>query len=271
VQSKIINSVVVLTALALTLAGCGQRERARIEIDFSNAGQWRYMLAVDIHGTSQNPDEEDFRGSLRAFLNGMPGEVGVAPLQAGFSDVNLSATFLPEEEQTEIQRRLSDLRVMVSENGVTFSDTFGIPGVLSGGWDIIRSPARVIPAMPNAEMAVGQSWEREQRFPIAIPQGEADGLMYQLYTLDSLFKTPEGVPIAAISWVFTYRVAMQEERSESGERGQRRHPLSGSGRGQAHLDLSRKKLIESKATFQVTYSSIGGAEINEEVHFQLVE
>jgi hypothetical protein len=152
------------------------------------------------------------------------------------------------------------------------SDTSGIPGVLSGGWDILRSPARVIPAMPNAEMAVGSSWEREQRFPISIPKGEADALLYQLYTLDSLYKTPAGIPVAAISWVFTYRVSTLEDQSDSKEaRNPRKHPLSGSGRGTALLDLNRKKLIKSQATFQVTHSNISGAEINEVVHFEMLE
>jgi hypothetical protein len=262
----IINTAILLTALVFMLSGCGRRERARIEIDFSNAAEWRYLLAVDISGTPQDSGQY-FSGSLRAYVQGLPGEPGAGPLRAGLSGVHLIAPFMAEEERSDVERRLSELKVSVSEDGVTLSDTKGIPGILSGGWDIMRSPARVIPAMPNAEMAVGSSWEREQRFPLTIPQGEADGLLYQLYTLDSLFKTPAGVPIAAISWVFTYRVAMLEEGSGS----LRKHPLSGSGRGTAHLDLNRKKLVKSQAVFQVTHSNVSGVDINEVVHFEMVE
>jgi len=265
-------AAVVLAACVLWLAGCGGRERARIEIDFSNAAEWRYMLGVDISGTPQGADSgQYFSGSLRAYLQGLPGEAGEGPLRCGLTDVTLVAPFLPEEERGEIQRRLSDVRVAVSENGVALSDTTGIPGLLSGGWDIMRSPARVIPAMPNAEMAVGSSWEREQRFPLTIPQGKAEGLLYQLYTLDSLYKTPEGVPAAAVSWVFTYRVALNENTAEDRARGQPRFPLAGSGRGAAVLDLKRKKLVKSQATFQVTHSSVAGSEINEVVHFEIIE
>jgi hypothetical protein len=262
--------VIVLAALAAALfIGCGNRESAHIEIDFSTASEWKYLLAVDVKGTPLSQGAgEDMTGSLRAYLRGMPGVPGVGPISCGFTDVNLNATFLPDEERLEIQERLSNLRVTISENGVVLSDTFGLPGVLSGGWDILRSPARVIPAMPNAVMSVGSSWEREQRFPLHIPEGEADGLMYQLYTLDSLYKTPTGTPVAAISWVFTYRVAMIDDGEE---RGLRRYPLAGSGRGHALLDLNRKKLLKSQATFQVTHSSMMGMDINETVHVEMVE
>ncbi|MCL2183325.1 MAG: hypothetical protein FWB85_07640 [Chitinispirillia bacterium] len=265
-MARIINTAVLLAALAFGLSGCGQRERARIEIDFSKASEWRYLLAVDISGTPQD-SAKYFSGSLRAYLQGQPGQPGAGPLQANLADVHLIAPFMAEDERSDVERRLNNLRVMVSEDGVTLSDTAGIPGVFSGAWDIMRSPARVIPAMPNADMAVGSSWEREQRFPLTIPQGEADGLLYQLYTLDSLFKTPEGFPVAAISWVFTYRVAMLEDGSGS----LRKHPLSGSGRGTAKLDLNRKKLLQSQAAFQVTHSNMTGLDINEVVHFEMVE
>jgi len=268
-----VKPAIILAALSLLVVGCGSRERARIEIDFSNAAEWRYLLGVDIYGTPQGADSgQYFSGSLRAYLQGLPGEAGEGPLRCGLTDVTLIAPFLPEEERSEIERRLSEVRVAVSENGVALSDTTGIPGLLSGGWDIMRSPARVIPAMPNADMAVGSSWEREQRFPLTIPQGKAEGLLYQLYVLDSLYKTPEGVPVAAVSWVFTYRVALSEEAPDEKARGQRnRYPLAGSGRGSAVLDLSRKKLVKSQATFQVSHSGVSGTEINEVVHFEIIE
>ncbi|MCL2218871.1 MAG: hypothetical protein FWC23_03350 [Chitinispirillia bacterium] len=266
---RIINAAILFSVLALGFAGCGHKESARIEIDFSNAADWRYQLAVAIDGTPQD-SAEFFSGSLRAYLKGLPGEQSSGPLRAGLTDVHLIAPFMPEAERGEVERRLAALEISVSESGVTLSDTNGLPGVLSGGWDIMRSPARVIPAMPNAEMVVGASWEREQRFPIAVPQGEADGLLYQLYTLDSLYKTNAGIPVAAISWEFSYRVAVSDDTSGSREQ-HLRHPLQGSGRGFAELDLQRKMLLRSQATFQVTHSNASGRNINEVVHFEMVE
>jgi len=261
----------VAVALALvTVAGCGGREKVRVEIDFSKAAEWRYMLGADVYGTPTTADSgQYFSGSLRAYLQGLPGDAGEGPLRCGFTDVNLVAPFLSEEERGDLVRRLTELRVAVSENGVTLSDTSGIPGVLSGGWDIIRAPARVIPAMPNADMLVGSSWEREQRFPISIPDGEAEGLMYQLYMLDSIYRNDSGIRVAAISWTFSYRVATKEK----GENGKRKimYPLVGSGRGNAELDIARKKLVKSQATFQVTQSGVTGMEINEVAHFEIVE
>jgi hypothetical protein len=254
----------------LSVAGCGRRERVRIEIDFSKAAEWRYMLGADVYGTPTAADSgQYFSGSLRAYLQGLPGDASAGPLRCGFADVNLIAPFLSETERADVVRRLSELRVAVSENGVTLSDTSGIPGVLSGGWDILRAPARVIPAMPNADMTVGSSWEREQRFPISIPNGEAEGLMYQLYSLDSIYRNETGIRVAAISWTFTYRVAVKENKED----GKRKimYPLMGSGRGNAELDLARKKLVKSQATFQVTQSGVTGVEINEVAHFEIVE
>jgi len=260
-----------VVAVALTVAaGCGGREKVRVEIDFSKAAEWRYMLGADVYGTPTVADSgQYFSGSLRAYLQGLPGDAGEGPLRCGFTDVNLVAPFLSEEERGDLVRRLTELRVAVSENGVTLSDTSGIPGVLSGGWDIIRAPARVIPAMPNADMSVGASWEREQRFPLSIPGGEAEGLMYQLYILDSIYRNDSGIRVAAISWTFSYRVAMKED----GEDGKRKitYPLVGSGRGNAELDIARKKLVKSQATFQVTQSGVTGMEINEVAHFEIVE
>jgi len=268
---KTVYPAVLAVALALmAAAGCSRRERARIEIDFSKAAEWRYMMGADLYGTPTTADSgQYFSGSLRAYLQGLPGDAAAGPLRCGLTDVNLVAPFLSEEERGDILRRLSELRVAVSETGVTLSDTSGIPGVLSGGWDILRSPARVIPAMPNADMTVGSSWEREQRFPLSIRQGDAEGLMYQLYTLDSLYRNDAGARVAAISWVFSYRVAMNEN-NESGKR-KFMYPLSGTGRGRAELDLVRKKLIKSQATFQVTHSGMTGMEINEVAHFEIVE
>jgi hypothetical protein len=269
---KTVKWAIVVAALALAaFAGCSGRERVRIEVDFSKAAEWRYMLGADIYGTPTAADSgQYFSGSLRAYLQGLPGEAGAGPLRCGFADVNLVAPFLSENERGDAVRRLSELRVVISENGVTLSDTSGIPGVLSGGWDILRAPARVIPAMPNADMTVGSSWEREQRFPISLPNGdEAEGLMYQLYILDSLYRNDSGIRVAAISWSFSYRVATKENKDDG--RRKLMYPLIGSGRGSAELDLVRKKLIKSQATFQVTHSGMSGLEINEVAHFEIVE
>ena len=264
-------AIAAVAVALLAAAGCGRREKVRIELDFSKANEWRYMLGADVYGTPTKADSgQYFSGSLRAYLQGLPGDAVTGPLRCGFTDVNLVAPFLSESERGDVVRRLSELRVSVSENGVTFNDTSGIPGVLAGGWDILRAPARVIPAMPNADMSVGSSWEREQRFPLSIPNGEAEGLMYQLYMLDSLYRNDSGIRVAAISWAFSYRVATKENNEESGN-SKRMYPLIGSGRGSAELDIARKKLVKSQATFQVTQSGVTGMEINEVAHFEIVE
>lgn len=265
-----IKSLIILTVVSVALLmNCSNRESALIEIDFANAEQWRYMLGIDIYGeptAAAGASSERFSGTLRAFVQGLPYEGNERILRARLTDINLVAPFMSESEREDVLNRLSALVVSVTDEGVALSDTApGLPGVFSGAWDILRSPARVIPAMPNAQMTVGSSWEREQRFPLTIDDSYADGLLYQLYTLDSLQKTDAGETFAHLSWTFTYRVAV----APSG--GQRRYPLAGSGRGTATLDVDQKKLVKSRAVFQVTHSGMGNSDINEVVHFEVVE
>jgi len=255
---------------ALFVFGCNSSEKALLEIDFSSAAEWKYLFGANIYGTSEAApadSQKAYSGSLRAYFQGLPGEAGPGKARFGLKDITVIAPFFSEQELEDIRNRLSELTVSVSENSVSLSDTIGIPGVMSGGWDIMRCITRVMPVMPNAEMRVGTSWDREQRFPMTVDQGKADGLLYQLFTLDSLYKIEGGASAAAISWVFTYRVSLVDEMASTS----RKYPLSGSGRGTAVLDLSKKKLINSKATFEVTHSQTSTTALDEVVHFEMIE
>jgi len=255
---------------ALVVAGCGSSEKALLEIDFSSAPEWKYLFGANIYGTPEADSADSqkaYSGSLRAYLQGLPGEAEPERARFGLRDITVIAPFFPEQELEDIQKRLTDLTVSVSENSISLSDTIGIPGVMSGGWDIMRCITRVMPVMPNTEMRVGTSWDREQRFPLTVDQGKADGLLYQLFTLDSIYKTESGISAAALSWVFTYRVSLVDEGASTS----RKYPLQGSGRGTAVLDLAKKKLLNSKATFEVMHSQKSTTELNEVVHFEMIE
>ncbi|MCL2689402.1 MAG: hypothetical protein FWE57_06100 [Chitinispirillia bacterium] len=269
----------VLTAAALFIYGCGSNEKVFLEIDYSGASEWQYLLGADIYGTAAEPGVDSvqtFSGSLRAYLHGL-GSADEADSSAkltddngvrfGLKDVTFMAPFLPEDEREDIYNRLSEMQIFICENnGISLSDTVGMPGVLSGGWDIMRSVARVMPALPNAHMAVKSSWEREQRFPLNTENGKGDVLLYQFFTLDSVYSN-RGVKEAALSWAFNYRVALVGDGASSS----RKYPLSGSGRGNAVLDVKQKKLLKSKANFQVTHSQNANVELNEIVHLEVVE
>jgi len=260
------------TVMAFFIYGCGSGEKVFLEIDYSGSAEWQYLLGADIYGTAAEPDNDSvqtFSGSLRAYLHGLnlTGETDSPAVSFGLRDVTFIAPFLPEDEREDIHNRLSEMRVIISENnGISLSDTLGMPGVLSGGWDIMRSVARVMPALPNAHMAVKSSWEREQRFPLTTPTGQGDVLLYQFFTLDSVYFN-RGVQEAALSWAFNYRVALVDGGASSSHK----YPLSGSGRGNAVLDVKQKKLLKSKANFQVTHSQNANVELNEIVHLEAVE
>jgi len=267
----IYRHVLTLALPALLAFGCGSAEKALLEIDFSGASEWKYLLGANIYGTSEEVADADsqktYSGSLRAYLQGLPGGADTGQARFGLRDITVIAPFFPDDEMEDIQKRLTELTVYVSENSISLSDTIGIPGVMSGGWDIMRCITRVMPVLPNTEMRVGTSWDREQRFPLTVDQGKADGLLYQLFTLDSIYKTETGASAAALSWVFTYRVSLVDE----GAAASRKYPLSGSGRGTAVLDLTKKKLLNSKATFEVTHSQKNTTELDEVVHFEMIE
>ena len=260
-------------AIAVLIYSCGSNEKVLLEINYSGSAEWLYLLGADIYGTAAErgvDSVQTFSGSLRTYLYGLDSKDGADPSAAvfGLKDVTFMAPFLPEDEREDIYNRLSDMRVFISENnGISLSDTLGMPGVLSGGWDIMRSVARVMPALPNAHMAVKSSWEREQRFPLAVQNGQGDVLLYQFFTLDSVYYN-RGVQEAALSWAFNYRVALVDSSVSSS----RKYPLSGSGRGNAVLDVKKKKLLKSKANFQVThYSQNADVELHEIVHLEAVE
>jgi len=271
---KLLKNFFLSAALLFFIYGCGSNEKVFLEIDYSGSAEWQYLLGADIYGTAVESDSDSlqtFSGSLRAYLHGLSSADGVDSskdeVSFGLKDVNFIAPFLPEDEREDIYNRLSEMQVFISgSNGVTLSDTIGMPGVLSGGWDIMRSIARVVPALPNAHMAVKSSWEREQRFPVTVQNGQGDVLLYQFFTLDSVYHN-QGVQEAALSWAFNYRVALVDSSVSSS----RKYPLSGSGRGSAVLDVKQKKLLKSKASFQVTHSQNANVELNEIVHLEVVE
>jgi len=271
---KFLKSGFLSAMLMFFIYGCGSNEKVFLAIDYSGSAEWQYLLGADIYGTATeygSDSVQTFSGSLRTYLHGLSPEDGTGSstneVSFGLKDVTFMAPFLPEEEREDIYNRLSVMRIFVSENnGISLSDTVGMPGVLSGGWDIMRSVARVMPALPNAHMAVKSSWEREQRFPLNTPNGHGDVLLYQFFTLDSVYNN-RGVQEAALSWAFNYRVALAGDGASSA----RKYPLSGSGRGNAVLDVKQKKLLKSKATFQVTHSQNANVELNEIVHLEVVE
>ncbi|MDR0305770.1 MAG: hypothetical protein LBI42_02920 [Chitinispirillales bacterium] len=258
-----------LSLLVLFWGGCGSKEKVLLEIDYSGAADWQYLLGADIYGTavvSQDSAPQAFSGSLRTYLHGLKDGSDSSVIRFGLKDVTFIAPFLSDDEKEDIYNRLTVMQVLLSQDGISLSDTTGMPGVLSGGWDIMRCVARVVPVLPNAEMAVNSSWEREQRFSLSLPEGRGDVHLYQFFTLDSLYNN-RGVLSAALSWAFNYRVSLIDDDAPS----LRKYPLSGSGRGNAVLDIKKKRLFKSKANFQVAHSQNPGYELNEVVHLEAVE
>ncbi|MFW5813393.1 MAG: hypothetical protein ACOCXC_03610 [Fibrobacterota bacterium] len=250
----------------IVLFGCQDREKVSIEIDFSESGSWKYLLGADLYGTVALKDsQQTYSGSLRSFLQGLP-DSGREEVAFCMEDVNLAADFLSETEKFDLQNRLGAMIISVSpQKGISLSDSLEITRIPSGSWDVIRSVARVVPVLPGSEMAVGGSWEREQQFPLELKQGNATGMLYQVYSLDSLFQK-NGNRNAALSWNFTYRVSLLKDNIPLAGKV----PLAGSGRGHATIDLEQKKILKSQASFQVSHYDDSHIEFSETVHLEAV-
>ncbi|MFP4163584.1 MAG: hypothetical protein ACLFQB_07185 [Chitinispirillaceae bacterium] len=261
------SRVLYVAIIALIFSvGCSKKEKVLIEVDFSQSDSWTYLLGADIYGTVATKDsQQSYSGSLRAFLRAR-NKGNSEGVMFGMEDVNLSAEFLSEAENFDLKNRIEEMKVSFSpQKGVSLSDSLQISRIPSGSWDILRSVARVVPVLPGSKMAVGGSWEREQQFPLNLKQGNATGMLYQVFRLDSLFEH-KGNRTAALSWIFTYRVSLLSDSVPLAGK----IPLAGSGRGHANVDLDLKKITRSRASFQVSHFEDSHIEFSETVHLEEV-
>ncbi len=252
----------------ILLVGCGGKEKAFVDLDYTKAESWKYLIGSDIYGLVASQDsQQSYSGSFRAYLEGIEGS-NDGQMQFRMKDVKVVAGFLNDDELTSLQKRLAELTVSLSQSeGVKISDTLDIPAIPAGGWDVLRSVARVLPVLPGAEMAVGSSWEREQQFPLHLKQGSATGLLYQVFRLDSITHPTAGKTCAALSWVFTYRVSLQNDSIPLA----RSVPLSGSGLGNAIVDVDQKLILKSKASLQMSHAGDSHIEFSETVHLENIQ
>jgi hypothetical protein len=252
----------------ITATSCYRNECVSLGIDFSQAHHWRYLFAVDITGNLRSAESSrEFSSTLRTYLEGenAPHDQGAVRFRTG--QTMIKSNYLSEPEVKHLEKQCENIVLFFSpkEGAIQTVDTALPPLFNFGGWDLFRSFARVLPVLPESPVAIGSSWERERTIPIETSAGNAEGWLYQSFTLDSVF-TRDSSRCAAISWQFTYRV----EPDTGGALDSL--PLKGSGNGSATLDLVRKRMITAHAFFEVPEKKNTGiaAAWQETVHIELV-
>ena len=177
------------------------------------------------------------------------------------------SNFLSEQERDHLARRCENVVLFFSpkEGAVDAVDT-AIPLLVTvGGWDLYRSFARVLPVLPESPVAVGSSWDRARSFPLETTFGNATGMLYQSFALDSVFSA-DSLKYASLSWRFTYRI----QPDSTGVLDSL--PLSGSGNGTAVVDLTGRRMITAHAVFEVPPKQKARQKISwqETVHIEMV-
>lgn len=246
----ILRSICLSFVCCLIFSGCQQTERVTLAIDFSKAPLWRYMLGVDITGNLRAGDtSRDYSSSLRTYLQGEPAPADSNAVRFKTSQTIVTSNFLSEQDRVNLTRELENNTLCFSSKDGAFesADTSLKPSVNIGGWNLLRSFARVVPALPGSPVRVGSTWDRERAFPLETDHGNATGWLFQSFTLDSI-ATIDSRRCAFISWSFSYRIQPDTTGKPTLLDSL---PLKGSGSGTALLDCTSKVLIKAHALFDV--------------------
>lgn len=266
------NSVITLSlACSMVLLSCQHTERVTLAVDFSQAAHWHYLLGVDINGALRAGDSSrDFSTSLRTYLKGglLTHDSTAVLFKTG--QTVITSNFLSDQDRGNLTRQIDNATLDFSPRDGAFETTDPSlkPFVNVGGWNLLRSFARVMPALPGSPVRVGSTWDRERTFPLETDHGNATGWLYQSFTLDSI-SAVDSQRCAFLSWRFSYRI--QPDKSDAATMLDTL-PLKGSGNGSALIGLGSKTLLKAHAAFEVPAEpkSPVKASWQESVHLELV-
>jgi hypothetical protein len=239
----------ILVSAFLLLAGCTRSERVRLELDFSAQPKWCYHMEVRVVVGDSSAGQPTGSNAARSLLCLHPVTAEPGHVQLAFNDLTIESNIMSTAEAEHVRWSLSDkqIRFRLAEGMLTPVDTTLLSEMQFGGWDLHRTLLRTIPPLPLAAVAVGERWEREHVLPLQSALGPAEAHLYQVFTLDSVGVSPDGVRLASLSWTFTYRVRQLDDTLPPAPQAFR----SGAGAGQAVIDLTARALREAAVTFRV--------------------
>jgi hypothetical protein len=240
-----------LMCIVASMVSCSMRKQVSIQIDFSSTARWKYLMDVAVNGSFMHGDTaENFSNTARCDLIGSPVSDTHSSLRFSIANVAIASNVIDSAEILNLTRQFEGVAMVYSGSGgeLVPLDTANLPVVHIGGWDLYHTMARIVPALPQRPVAVGNSWEREKQIPLNSSLGKGVGHLYQSFKLDSISNESHGAVMAFVSWKFSYRVEFTQNDS-SGLAND--IPLLGSGTGHAIFNISGKYLEEAQIAFSV--------------------
>jgi hypothetical protein len=243
--------IVALLCIVASMVSCSTRKQVTIQIDFSSTDRWKYLMEVAVNGSFIHGDTaESFSNTARCDLVGSPVSDKHSSLKFSIANVAIASNVIDSAEILNLTRQFEGVAMIYSGSGgeLVPLDTANLPVVHIGGWDLYHTMARIVPALPQRQVAVGNSWEREKQIPLNSSLGKGIGHLYQSFTLDSIAGGSHDPVMAFISWKFSYRVEFTQKDSSGMSND---IPLLGSGTGHAVFNISGKYLEEAQIVFSV--------------------
>jgi len=245
--------------IACLFAVCTHDASVSIGIDFTSRAQWRYSASAEISGFAANAaGRSDYAGALICRLTGAPRSSEPQRCDLSVSDCRVSSDFLNEAQIRNLVEQFQGTRLILDMNAATIAaaDTTMVPVFMIGEWDLFRSFAKALPALPGAPVRAGSSWEREKTLPIGTVYGNAAGHLYQRFLVDSVYRRGDDATVAAVSWTYSYRI--EPEKADTAGMFAK-IPLVGNGRGAAIFNIARKCLESAQVSFETdTAATIAG-------------
>jgi hypothetical protein len=239
-----------IAIVACLFAVCTHDASVRIGVDFTSRVQWRYAASVDISGFAANAaGRTEYTGALICRLTGAPRSTEPQRCDLSASDCRVSSDFLNEAQIRNLVEQFQRARYILDMNTATIAaaDTTMLPVFMIGEWDLFRSFAKALPALPGTPVSAGSSWEREKTLPIGTVYGNAAGHLYQRFTVDSVYRRGDDATMAAVSWTYSYRI--EPEKSDTAGMFAK-IPLAGKGRGAALFNIAKKCLESAQVSFE---------------------
>ncbi len=188
-RAAVSRTILVPGLIGATWFSCSGPGSVELEVDFSSRPQWHYVVEVETNGSIHQAEERrNFASTAHCDLRGQAAPDDPSDLTLVLADVHIVSDMLDSAETHNLRRQFEGTRMTFScEDGtISLRDTSTLPRIQIGEWDLFRTFARVIPALPGSKVRPGSTWGRERQIPLKTTHGDALGHLFQSFLLDSL-------------------------------------------------------------------------------------
>ncbi|MDD5673198.1 MAG: hypothetical protein PHC61_03460 [Chitinivibrionales bacterium] len=254
-------AALVLLCFLLLGFSCQKKGAVRLALECKPGAPLHFTLATAVTGTIFFSDTayKSFSTSAACSITCRASAMDSQLVLVSARGLRIASTILsPQEIRNMVnQCQQTELPFALQEGQLLEKPTESTPIIEIGAWNLFRTFATALPALPGGPALVGNSWDRERHFPIQTNAGEAVGLLFQSFTFDSLVQRPNSLD-ACLHWQFSYRIEIMGRDSGA---LLTKMPLQGKGTGNAVIDVSRNKLSGAHVFFGVPKSAADSLKI----------